>query len=264
MDIDLLPCEIIYSILLPLPYSSIRNFCLANQLLTDTHFWATKCHYTISKVIIINNDLLKIPFPYQEFYQTQLSPSQHYLQLLTVEAKECQRGSEQFVDVNQCVILAAYRNNLSLVKYFINKGASLLKLVAYYAALNNNRSMIDYVLTSLTQQSRLAVDIFKELLRGSAIIGDKDLINYLIIDKDLINYLIIDDLLDNHFILEALEQCLPYVCENGHLQLLDDLRTINIKYPIYYDWNKLLLVAAYSGNIKIMDKYKLVKIGLPF
>jgi len=64
-----LPYELMYSILLSLPYSSILDFCLTNrhyfQLWNDTHFWASKCYQDITKVIIEPYDITKVPFPYQ-------------------------------------------------------------------------------------------------------------------------------------------------------------------------------------------------------
>jgi len=245
MTLDQFPYEIIYSFLLPLSYHSIMNFCLTNhryyQIWKDVNFWATKAHSTIFKLIIDEFDIIKLRFPYQEFYETDLSPSLRYLELLALEGKNCERGSEQCVDVNYCVVLAAYRNNRALVEYFINKGATNLKLAIYYAAVNNNVPLVNYLLTIMRSNSELTPNILTEIIRGASIAGNRELV------KELIN----DKLLTRSFITFTLREAISYACENGHIQLLDDL--LNIKSAVNQNLNLPLFVASYSGNIKIIE-----------
>jgi len=247
MDFDRFPYELIYSFLLPLPYSSIMDFCLTNQhyylIWKDINFWATKSYQTISKVILDDYDIIKVPFPYQEFSNTSLSPSQRYLQLLASENKVCERGSEQCVDINHCATLAAYRNNRSLVEYFINKGATDLKLVTYYAILNNNIPLVNYLLTLINLFDPI---IFSEIIRAASIAGNRDLV------IDLIN----NNTFDNYFMFGIIDECRLYACENNHLQLVEDLFNITLKnsyISIGHSSIIPLLVTAYMGNIMIID-----------
>jgi len=160
------PIENIYNILLYLPYETIINYCLTNRqyynICQDKYFWSLKAY-------------LDFGVTSSEFNNTTLIARKRYLQLLAELGKTCARGSEKVVDINDCLELAIYNDDLSLVKYYLSNPIANPDDALYEA--------VNY----------LKVDIVEYLLSIGAYIRRKYLKNFInslkqLLDTDQSNY----------------------------------------------------------------------------
>jgi len=132
MNIDSLPYENIYSILLSLPYQSVMSFCLTchdyYHIWLNTNFWSLKANYDLYHTHNQDGIIIKTPITHQQFNSGLISPNLRYIQLLYETLTKCERGTHLFINVDTCLIMSAFHNDLSLVKYFIDKGSVLRAL----------------------------------------------------------------------------------------------------------------------------------------
>jgi len=221
-NIDLIPYELLYHIVLSLPYSSVLAFCLTNHqyylIWQDAYFWNCK----------MDRDF------YQKLTnQTQLKCHQYYLQLLAKYGLSCERGSELCIDINVCITLAALQNNLLLVKYFIQKDNSMtdLKEASINATKNSNRLMINYLISIIEERSQMSYELIDELVITCSSIGNIDLLCHLLSIRREINKEGLSIWIPVLSLDVTLKKALKNACLNGHLSLVDYLlNKCHIKY----------------------------------
>jgi len=139
-QIQQLSYEVIFQFLLPLSYEDIINWCVTNKeyqsICQDTHFWIIKA----------TRDLGVSP---EVFTNTTLSPRERYLQLLAEIGNICVRGSERVIGVDECLLSATKQNDISLVKYYLERGPILLTSAVLMAASTGNIELYDYLYSVL-------------------------------------------------------------------------------------------------------------------
>ena len=249
---DLIPYETVYSILLDLPYRSIMSFCLSNheyyQIWNDNNFWSNKAHNELYHIEYKNNQKIEKAVTYQEFNQSKLKSHLRYLELLARVGNKCEQGSEQCIDINKCLFLAAKNNDLILVKYFIAKDVYQSKnLISclQYASFNGNLQMVEYLLTIIKQRSQLTYYPIEEALKCTSAGGHLDLFDHL-----LKLYLSLNVKRDYSSLLQ---KSLNNACQGGHIKLANYLFNLGKSLNINYDLNTILLSSSYIGNEVILD-----------
>jgi len=165
---ETLPTELIYELLLIMPYEEVINLCQTNQ------FYLSICKsngFWIDKAIRDFNVTRKEATRYEN-----VTPYWRYIQLLAKFRGVCIPGSEKVVDSDTCLYNASKQNNLLLVKYFVEKGANIILASGVFtnAALNNNEEMINYLLSKI-HNSKDITYLLEEALKGAAIAGNIDL-----------------------------------------------------------------------------------------
>ena len=104
-----LPIEVVSHIMRYLPYSDIRKWREIPELLTyydNVYCWALKCYYEFNVSI-------------ERFRGTLRHPADRYLQILS--RYDCTPGSENHIPILQCLYRSIEKDNLKLVKYFLNR-----------------------------------------------------------------------------------------------------------------------------------------------
>jgi len=259
---EYLPTEIIFNILIHIPYESIINFCLVNQqyytILNDNNFWATKAHLEFNVI-------------HQDFFNTNLQPSYRYVQLLTSYGIRTLRGSEKFTDINICLSLSSYQNNLSMVEYFLNKGATNLVEAFNEAILGKSLKVFIYLLDLLILNNKLTDQVLSKALISASSIGSKKILNYLISKGKEFNFPSIQDfnlslyhavIHDHYKIIDYLislgannfYSSLYEVSLKGNVELINYFIAKSHELNISVDANQILKGASYGGHIELITQ----------
>jgi len=211
------PYEVLFRLLISLPYQSIINFCSTNreyrEICNDPYFWITKANIDFE---VSNN----------EFLNTQLNPQDRYLQLLAMYGQQCIKGSERVVPINTCFKLASESNDVSLITYFLQKGATNLEYGIYAAA-----AIGDINLFNLLVSSHINLLNDKILNKAVAIAAEN---NHLPLIKLLISQAVLGRLTLNS---NTIDNALLSAVKNGNLELVKYLLTFEphtIDVPLYH------------------------------
>jgi len=206
---ELLPYETLFNILLSLSYQQIINFCQTNRqyysICQDNNFWAIKA-------------VREFKITVKQFYQSQLTGQDRYLQLLAEVGDICVPGSERIIDVNKCLGLVSANNNIKLIDYFITKGADDINYALLQAAKNGHLEVIRYLLSLLPEDTIIPRDVLKEALILATYGQHQLIIKYLITLGKFFHQL-----------------------------------DVNYIFPFTEDLNEALITAAITGNIQIYD-----------
>jgi hypothetical protein len=198
-----LPLEQVYPIALRLPYRHLLRFCRTatryRDICADPVFWAEKANF------IYGLPISQFFQPTSQVPNPRDTPQRRYLQILT-QHRDCERGSEQFTDVNDAMQCAIRQKDLQLADYFKSKGANDatsalvgaiesgdLNLVKHYdqglynvprvllvAGFQGQRDIVDYLLYPPNRPPRSNGPFINDALTGAAEGNHSDLIKYLL------------------------------------------------------------------------------------
>jgi hypothetical protein len=202
-SLESLPPEQVYPIALRLPYRHLLQFCRTatryRDICADPVFWAEKANF------IYGLPISHFFRPTSQVPNPRDTPQRRYLQILT-QHRDCERGSEQFTDVNDALRCAIRHKDFPLADYFKSKGANDatyallgaidsgdLNLVKHYdqglyntfrvlyeAGLEGPRDILDYLLYPPNRPPRTTYPYIRNALQGAAQGNHPDLIAYLI------------------------------------------------------------------------------------
>lgn len=100
-----------------------------------------------------------------------------YIELLTEKTGKCVPGSEQFISADSCLWRSSGSGNISLMNYFINKGADIVSGLEGAAAAGNielfNKFVEQYRIPDYTTALNYS-------LENAAIYGQLEMVKYLI------------------------------------------------------------------------------------
>lgn len=116
MDTFILPPEIIFDILINLPYRDLQNTCRSNrqygEICSAPNFWRRKIYHDFGIVYDSTNYL---NLKEREFYEYLLSQNDTF------------PGCEKYNDINICLVRAVKQRNIPLIKYFLDNKGSLTR-----------------------------------------------------------------------------------------------------------------------------------------
>jgi len=217
---DILPLDIIYELMLLLPYKLIINLGFTNKyyysIIQDYKLWATKAH-------------LELAISYHVFYQSKLKPIDIYLSF-----KFMHRHIERFFPINQCLHYACFQGDLSLVNYFIKKGATDLTGALCWAI--PHRRLINLLLF-------IGAEITTETLVSAVHRGNEDLFDFLLLKSP--NHHDFKYIFRTAIIHNRVDMLKPLIT-NQLLILSDDLLTESLKESIES--------CSYTAFIYLIDK----------
>jgi len=166
---DSLPYETLFNILIYLSYREIINICLTNKycytISQDDTFWTLKANFDFRVTR-------------KQFGDSKLKGKGCYLKFLVTKGLIFIPGMERIIDINLCLKLASDQNNLKLVDYFLNQGATNIYLVFLRAAKYGHLDMMHYVVPKLP--NIIPARILKEALYLASSRQHQQIIDYVI------------------------------------------------------------------------------------
>jgi len=219
------PNEIFYSILLRIPYNSMASctkICrMFKDTISDRYFWKKK----------FEQDFPTISYHHPIYTALQRYNYQLYL-------TNIQRGSERYIPLDDCLELALLRKQYSLVKYFLDIGASKSYSAFYIAAKTWDRKALGL----LTAETELTDEDKGAILTGALYGNHHDLFDeYVSQLKEKIN----------------MEYAFYYISTKGSLGEISKLLKIVGMYEKLdiVDYDSGLIGAVESGNMDLVEVY---------
>jgi len=216
-----------------LPYETINNnkeYSVINQ---NALFWMKKTEQELG----VNATM---------FNRTKLTPQERYLELLAVRGNKSVKGSEEVVNINQCIKYAIDENNIDLINYLLDKKKGDQLPILRYAVKNKNLELTEKVIKTTEYKARYYFNALKE----ASLIGELDLVKFILSIGD--NYslqIAVED-------LPALIQCASI---GGSMKLIEYYSGLSLKHDNSNN-NKILINemiikgSIIAGNVKLLDE----------
>ena len=155
--------DTLFELALRTPYQNLGNICQSNKTLRDIcsseYFWESKA------LADFDHYLPNIP---------NLSPQKRYLSLLSRTG--CDIGSENFINIDECLKRAIMARDMRVIKYLLGKGAD--RDVAIIEATNaNNLDLVKYLVSTYTDTDENIKELFTE---NAVIYGNIAIVDYLL------------------------------------------------------------------------------------
>lgn len=253
-NLEDIPKELQYKILLSLPAEQVLNICQTNRYFSSICYGSDFWIYRSNIEFGISRD---------DFNKTELSPSLRYLQLLSTVGNRCIPGSERFTNVDKCLENAAADNDIKSIDYFIkklNNGHKKIKLnsIIIGSARGNNFDLLKDTI-KLLDSPKYKADIDGLIKAGKYAIknNNNDMLIYLL---DII-YLAIHNKInifydkgssDLQFEYEiALGPLLETAAEYNNISAIEYIKSLGVNNRSFF--NHILEGAAKGNNLPLVE-----------
>lgn len=231
MNIQQLPLENQYRILLSLPPQYVLKLCQTN------HYFASLC----------NNVDFWIYRAYEEFgvtadvfNNTNLPPRLRYLQLLSTVGNKCVAGSERFVEENTCVFRTARDNDRDSLDYFLKNKNNDVKIALVGAAEGNNFILLKDILKIISQSDTYFATELRLASSSSILNNNLEMFKYL------------SEVFQSAYpqkYEKYLKKSLRYAIMNDSISIIRYINSLGIDDP-----NTILIGAAYANNMDLIQE----------
>jgi len=143
-----LPYEVIYPLLLNLPYDYILPFCLTSRkyysIYLNNEFWINKSYNDLS----FNHQYKEI---FEKVFNTKTTTREFYIASLTIYQNRCVKGSEKYISADMCLLSAIDNNDVNLIYYLLDKEITYFEEVSSYAIQISNKGLINKIPSKLVK-----------------------------------------------------------------------------------------------------------------